>query len=157
MRVREAVEADIPQLVDLRLRMFAEVAPGIGATLTPRDREVTDRFFRDALGDGSSKTWVAEAPGGQIVATGTLTEFRRPPYPGNLQGLEAYVLNMYTLPDFRRQGLSARIMEQLMGHARERGYAKLWLHASDDGRTLYERFGFAPNPRALEWHPPTDS
>ncbi len=153
MHIRQAVQADIAQLVELRLLMFAEVAASIGATLDPRDREVTEAFFRDSLRDGSSTTWVAETAQGRLVATGTLVEFRRPPYPGNLSGLEAYVLNMFTLADYRRQGLSARILEQLTAHCKAKRYGKVWLHATDDGRQLYERFGFAPNPREMEWHP----
>jgi hypothetical protein len=34
--------------------------------------------------------------------------------------------------------------------ARDRGVHRLWLHATDDGRALYEDEGFAPNPSALE-------
>jgi hypothetical protein len=40
-----------------------------------------------------------------------------------------------------------------MAHVRKQGYGKVWLHATDDGRQLYQRFGFAPNPREMEWHP----
>lgn len=155
MLIREALEADIPQLVELRLQMFAEVGPSLGAMPDPRDREVTEVFFRDALRSGGARTWVAEVDG-RIVATGTLVEFRRPPYPGNLSGLEAYVLNMFTLSDYRRRGISAQVLEPLMAHARAKGYGKVWLHATDDGRRLYERFGFASNPREMEWHPPTN-
>ena len=150
--VRQAQPQDLAQLVDLRMQMFAEVGPGLGALPNPQDRAATERFFQQAFASGQSTTWVAEVEG-HIVATGTLAEFQRPPYPGNLSGLEAYVLNMFTLGAYRRRGISAQVLVPLMAHARAKGYGKVWLHATDDGRKLYERFGFAPNPREMEWHP----
>lgn len=91
--------------------------------------------------------------GGEAVACGTLALFVRPPYPGNLAGREGYVLNMYTLPAWRRRGMANALLVAIKAYAREQQLGRLWLHASDEGRSLYERFGFADNPACLECVP----
>jgi GNAT superfamily N-acetyltransferase len=91
--------------------------------------------------------------GKQIVAAGTLALFVRPPYPGNLAGVEGYLLNMYTLPEWRQQGLATALLDAITAYAKARELGKVWLHASDEGRPLYERIGFVTNPDYLEWRP----
>ena len=51
---------------------------------------------------------------------------------------------MYTDPAHRRRGLARRLMETMIAWARAEGHATLYLHASDEGRGLYESLGFAP-------------
>jgi ribosomal protein S18 acetylase RimI-like enzyme len=80
--------------------------------------------------------------------------FVRPPYPGNLAGREAYLLNMYTLPDYRKQGIANALLDAMAAEAIARGFGKVWLHASEAGRPLYERIGFVANPAYMEWQPP---
>jgi GNAT superfamily N-acetyltransferase len=149
MKIRIATSEDIPQLVKLRMNLFAESdAPGHaedGEELV----HVTTEFFKRSLGTDACKTWVAEIDG-EIAAAGTLAVFVRPPYPGNLAGLEAYLLNMFTLPEHRKKGLARTMLDAIMTHAREQGYGKVWLHATDAGRPLYESIGFAPTPTYME-------
>jgi hypothetical protein len=40
-----------------------------------------------------------------------------------------------------------------MHYVQEQQYGKVWLHASAEARSMYEQAGFAPNDKALEWHP----
>ncbi|MNT76197.1 Acetyltransferase (GNAT) family protein [compost metagenome] len=104
------------------------------------------------MGEGSARSWVVEAEGA-LVACGTLALFVRPPYPGNLSGREGYVLNIVTLPAWRRRGMAGALLDAMLVYAREQQLGKLWLHASDEGRALYERRGFVANPAYLEWSP----
>jgi GNAT superfamily N-acetyltransferase len=65
------------------------------------------------------------------------------PRPGSLQGaLEAYVLNVYTEPGHRRGGVARAIMEAIVVWCREQRVARITLHASNEGRPLYESLGF---------------
>lgn len=67
------------------------------------------------------------------------------PRPGTLQGaMEAYVLNVYTEPEHRRSGVARAIMEAIIDWSRDRRLARVTLHASKDGRSLYEALGFEP-------------
>jgi len=65
------------------------------------------------------------------------------PRPLSLQGsMEAYVLNVYTEPGHRRSGVGRAIMEAILDWCRARRVARVTLHASLEGRPLYEGLGF---------------
>jgi len=71
---------------------------------------------------------------------------------GHGVGLEGYVLNVYTLPECRRRGFGRLAMEALMACARER-HIRLTLLATEDGRPMYEKLGFAHDDRTYRWWP----
>jgi GNAT superfamily N-acetyltransferase len=149
-RVRRATPEDLESLVRLRMALFAELdleqTAKDGAPLVAATRI----YLGDALTTGRFHAWLAETDAREAVACSGLVFLERPPAPGALDAREGYVLNMYTAPAWRGKGIARALMETLMAHARELHLHKLFLHASDDGRPLYERLGFRPNPTALE-------
>jgi GNAT superfamily N-acetyltransferase len=62
---------------------------------------------------------------------------------GKSSYLEGDILNMYTVPEARRQGVSSMILEQLLAEAKLMGISKVALHTSKDGEILYRKFGFS--------------
>ena len=62
--------------------------------------------------------------------------------PSVAEGRHAIVLNVYTEPAWRRHGLAEQLMRELLAWARKERLDRLVLHASADGRRLYERLGF---------------
>ncbi|WP_338872021.1 GNAT family N-acetyltransferase [Myxococcus stipitatus] len=149
--IRKAGLEDLEQVVRLRLALMCELhAPAPGEL--DAWASATRRYLMSALPSGRFHVWLAFA-GDEAVSCGGLSPFERPPAPGNLSGLEGYILNMYTVPTWRKRGVSRALLADLMAFARELGMGRLWLHASDDGRSLYESVGFAPNLTALEWTP----
>jgi GNAT superfamily N-acetyltransferase len=52
------------------------------------------------------------------------------------------VLNVYVEPHWRRRGLARRLMQEILEWAPTAGVARLVLHASREGRPLYEALGF---------------
>jgi len=152
MIIRRATQADIPALVSLRMGLFCEVGE-LSDPLADLDLwQATSAYFSTTQADDSARSWVAEV-GDEVVASGTLALFVRPPYPGNLSGREAYLLNMYTLPAYRKQGMASALLDAMVAHASAEQLGKVWLHASEQGRPLYERMGFVANPACLEWQP----
>ena len=57
-------------------------------------------------------------------------------------GRQAIIQNVFTEPDWRRRGLAALLIKRIIDWTREKGIDSLVLHASDEGRALYERLGF---------------
>jgi ribosomal protein S18 acetylase RimI-like enzyme len=47
-------------------------------------------------------------------------------------------------PDWRRRGVAEALMRAVLDVLALRGIRRIVLHASDDGRRLYERLGFVP-------------
>ena len=68
----------------------------------------------------------------------------RPHQDGVAQGVEALIVNVYTEPDWRRRGLAALLMQRVLDYTRDHRITRVLLHASKDGRPLYESLGFVP-------------
>ena len=55
-----------------------------------------------------------------------------------------YLFNVYTEPAHRRNGLAGRLVRTIMVHCKEHGMRVIGLHASAEGRGVYEALGFKP-------------
>lgn len=153
--LRKAGLQELEEVLRLRLALMREMSHLGTSNEQAAWSGVTRRYLEGALPTGRFHVWLAYV-GETAVACAGLVPFERPPAPGNLPGLEAYINNMYTAPEWRQRGISRALLAELMGFARSLGVGRLWLHASKDGRPLYESVGFTPNPQALEWVPHDD-
>ena len=100
-------------------------------------------FIEADLRNGSYRGWLIEVDG-QVVAGGGVAIVGFQPTPFDPSPRRAWVLNMYTEPAFRRQGLAKQVLETIIAWCREQGLRSVLLHASDAGRPLYEAVGFEP-------------
>jgi GNAT superfamily N-acetyltransferase len=146
--VRPATPADIPALVRHRCEMFKDMD-----TLAPEDYPAlavaAAEYYAAALPGGQYYGWVASPAGApeRIVAGGGVQlrpSMPRPGRRGGVQpaGMQALIVNVYTDPAWRRQGLAELIMRTILAWCQETGMVSVALHASSQGRPLYERLGF---------------
>ena len=49
---------------------------------------------------------------------------------------------MYTEHPFREKGVATKIVQESLRWAKAKGFPRMTLHASDMGRSIYEKFGF---------------
>lgn len=89
----------------------------------------------------------------KLVAIGSMCLFSRIPYFENLSGLEGYILNIYTLPQFRKCGLANQILENIIEYSRKNNIKKLWLNSSEQGESLYVKVGFVKKNNEMELFP----
>jgi GNAT superfamily N-acetyltransferase len=147
--IRKAGVEDMDDLIRLR---FALLRTTRGVEKLKDEEalaEATRRYFAQELPAGRFHAWVGVAEGRSVACSG-LVPFSRPPMPDTLASLEAYILNMYTEPQWRGRGIARALFLELVRFSRELGVGRLLLHATPDGRPLYESVGFAPNPTSLE-------
>lgn len=86
--------------------------------------------------------WFAVDAGGAIAAGLGLWLMDWPPHmigPGAPRG---NILNVYTRPESRRMGLARRLIDAALAWCLLNRVRAVILHASDDGRRLYESLGF---------------
>lgn len=100
MRIRRAEASDIEALTRLRLAFLRETGQVSEAHVRAVE-EATRAYFARTLPRDEFVAFVAEHEG-TIVGTSGLVPYQRPPSQRNPGGREAYVLNMYTLPAWRR-------------------------------------------------------
>jgi ribosomal protein S18 acetylase RimI-like enzyme len=80
---------------------------------------------------------------GELVASIGLVVHSVPPSPFNRVGKEGYIMNLVTLPPWRRRGIAHALLSHVVEVLRAEGVPVVSLHASRDGRSLYEELGFA--------------
>ncbi len=141
-RLRTAAPADLETLVRHRRRMWKDIG---GRTTRELDRA-----------DGPYRAWVrrqtrarrfvaflVEAPDGRVAGSGAIWLQPAQPRPGTLsRETMPYILSMFTEPEFRGRGIATRLVRAMLRWATERGYRRIFLHASTMGRPIYARLGF---------------
>ena len=141
-RIRQAIVADVDVILHHRRSMFADMGDGSEAE---REAMVSAArpFIEVAIRDGSYRGWLMEV-GGRVVAGGGVAVVGYQPTPLDPVPRRAFVVNMYTEPEYRRRGVARQVLETIVAWCREQGFAAVLLHASDAGRPLYQELGFRP-------------
>ena len=146
--VREAKIADIPVLAHHRAAMFRDMGTLPLQQMQSLER-ATAAYLGEALPRGEYFAWVAEQSEGTSLIIGGAGVQLRPILPRPRSGTddlelgpEAIVLNVYVEPTWRRRGVAEALMRALLHELAARSVRRIVLHASDEGRRLYERLGF---------------
>lgn len=79
---------------------------------------------------------------GEIVSSALLLVVEKPCNPRFITGKTGDIFNVYTLPEYRRQGIAMKLMKLLMDCAKEIDLDFVELKATKDGCHLYKRLGF---------------
>ena len=68
----------------------------------------------------------------------------------NPTGKKAYIMNMYTASEYRRQGIAFHTLDLLVKDVRKQGVSQIALEATEMGRPLYEKYGFVKMEDEME-------
>lgn len=146
--LRRAVENDAPVVARHRVAMFRDMGT-LPAEQGPPLERAAEAYFRHAIPAESYIGWLAtpgEHPSEVVAGAGIhLREMiprlrldRRGVDPGP-QGL---IVNVYTEQAWRRRGIAELLMREILRFTHERAIDNVVLHASAEGRSLYEKLGF---------------
>jgi GNAT superfamily N-acetyltransferase len=143
---RKATADDLGALARLRWAMQVDRVPE-----HPSDQGAWNTYlaaYRDAFADqishGGFEAWLAE-DGSTAVSCVVLLWWRTPPVFDQLVRRRGMVSSVYTLPQYRRRGISRQLMLLLIARAKELQIRRLVLWASEMGRPMYEGLGFEPS------------
>lgn len=137
MHYRKANLGDVNQLVELRKKQLIDE----GCYLNNNIDDELVKFFSSGIVDETLVVWVASEYD-SIISTCGVCFFQYPPSYSNTTGRIAYVTNIYTQDAYRRQGIATKLLEYIMEEIKKRDYKFVRLHASSQGKNLYERIGF---------------
>jgi GNAT superfamily N-acetyltransferase len=149
--IRLATAADAGAIAWHRARMFqdmGEVPPEMFEALRAKSFEC----LHQALTEGEYVGWLAIAATSPATIVGGAGVALRDVLPHPLvrstgaieiaQGRHGIILNVFTEPEWRRRGIAACLLERIIDWARAEQLDRLVLHASNEGRGLYQRLGF---------------
>jgi GNAT superfamily N-acetyltransferase len=139
--IRRVEAGDIPAMTSARLNYLTEMQGQRTEAYLQELQQNLESFFKQTMAEGSFFALLAEYEG-TVVSYGAMVLKKIPGDLNQSSYLEGDILNMYTLPEFRRKGISSLILKQLMNEAKAMGVSKVALHCSKDGEPLYRKFGF---------------
>lgn len=140
--INKASVSDIKGIIKLRVALLKEVDEIQTEEEEARIISATKNYLETEISNHNFVSYIAKNDE-EVVSVSGVSFFKRPPYLENLQGVEAYILNMYTLPNHRSQGLARQLLEKCIEECKKRNVKRIWLHASKDGEPLYKSMGFS--------------
>jgi GNAT superfamily N-acetyltransferase len=135
----EAAAGDLPQLVELLGILFDQEAE---FTANPAKQEAGLKMILSDPARG--KIYVAR-DGRKVVAMASLLYTVSTAEGGKAALFEDLVVR----PDYRKQGIGAKLLEYVIGQAREQGVLRLTLLTdmqNEQAQVLYRKLGFVGSP-----------
>jgi GNAT superfamily N-acetyltransferase len=130
--IRQATVADVPDLVRLRRVMFETMGFDDPTQLDAADAATT-AYFAAVIPAGRFHGWLAATSAGVAVGSGGVVIDQHPPGPSNLSGQIGYIMNLVTVPLYRRRGIARRIMQAMLKWLAEQGLQWVTLHTNNGG------------------------
>lgn len=146
---KKAGLSDLELLTETRIQVLLAANRLPGSTDMSEVRRGTRRYYEEALADGSHTAYLV-FDGDRFIGAGGVSYYRVMPTYHSPSGKKAYIMNMYTDPAYRRQGIALRTLDLLIEDARSREVSVITLEATDMGRALYERYGFTAMTHEME-------
>lgn len=146
---KRATLEDLELLTETRIEVL-RAANGL-----PEDTEMdevkreTRLYYQRALLDGSHAAYLV-LDGDRFAGAGGVSFFQVMPTYHNPSGRKAYIMNMYTRPEYRRRGIAYKTLDLLVREAGSRGVTAISLEATAMGRSLYEKYGFVKMDHEME-------
>ena len=138
---RPSTLADAALITAHRRAMFEAMGSGTPQSLDEMCRHF-EQWLLARLSDGRYLGWITFEAGRPVASAG-LMFLDWPPHPLHpAESVRAYILNVFVEPEYRRRGLARSLVEQCVDEARRRNIRVTTLHASAEGRPVYEQLGF---------------
>jgi len=138
---KKATIKDIDKLVRTRiivLRAANKLSDDVDMSAVEKESYA---YYKCALETGEHIAYLVY-DNGAFIGAGGVSFYQVMPTYHNPTGKKAYIMNMYTEPEYRRQGIAIHTLDLLVKDAREQGVSQIALEATDMGRSLYEKYGF---------------
>ena len=142
LRFVKATIADLDMLVETRievLRAANKLNDGTDMSEVEKESRV---YYKRALVDGLHVA-ILVFEKDKFVGAGGVSFYAVMPTFHNHSGQRAYIMNMYTAPDYRRRGIAYHTLDLLIAECRKRNICQITLEATQDGKYLYEKYGFS--------------
>ena len=138
---------DIAELMAIRLEMLREVNILSNDYVFSEDFCVYSREY--FLSDNHTTVLAFDGKINEPIGCATLCYMEFIPTFSHPTGKRSHLMNVYTAPDYRGQGIARRMVEMLMEEARRRGVTEISLDATASGRPLYRKLGFRDSEECM--------
>lgn len=149
-QIRRAVSADAATISWQRARMFQDMGL-ISETAFETLRTKVQPRIRECLERGEYLGWLAScADKPDVIIAGAGVYLQKVlPRPLNQsavgEGRQATIVNVFTDPEWRKHGVATLLLKEIIKWSGTQTLDRFVLHASEEGRAIYEKLGFVSN------------
>ena len=149
LRYKKAEPSDIEALTETRIEVLR------AANRLPADADMSEvrrasyAYYEKALCNNTHTAYLVYDEN-TVIGAGGVSFFQVMPTWHNPSGNKAYIMNMYTRPEYRRKGIASKVLDMLVKECRARGITAISLEATDMGLPLYEKYGFIKMEHEME-------
>jgi hypothetical protein len=137
----KATIKDTPVLVEYRILFALELGGGQNHEDIQALREQMTNYFSKATEDKTCISFIAKCDG-TVAGIGSVHLRETPGNFKNPTGRWGYIMNMYTVPNYRRMGICKGILDLLVEEGKMNGITAFELHATKEGELVYKQNGF---------------
>lgn len=132
---------DIDTLVENRILFSLEFSGPQPDYTIDKLRSQMKVYFKKAMTENTCISYIAICDV-TVAGIGSIAIREQPGNFKNPSGRWGYVMNMYTLPAYRRKGICSAILKALVDDAEKMGITAFELHATPAGEFVYKQNGF---------------
>jgi ribosomal protein S18 acetylase RimI-like enzyme len=137
----KATPADLQTLINSRVEFLSEYWGNQDELAETKLREELKSYFENSLQNESYLCWIAKADN-EFAGIGGMVIQQRPGSFRAPDGKSAYIMNMYTVPKYRKMGIASALLEKLIESGKQAGIYFYELHATKEGESVYVKGGF---------------
>jgi len=141
IRYHIATISDIDVLIEYRVEFLKSLGEAPSEAAVEELSLQLRNYFTKALNDGSYLCYYATCHG-EMAGIGALVVREQPGHFKNPAGTVGYLINMYTVPAYRRKGICGQLLERLVNAAKEKGITAFELLATREGEYVYTQHEF---------------
>lgn len=149
LRYKKASVDDLDILTDTRIEVLKAANKLSDDVDMSEVKTQSYLYYKRALVDGEHIAYLVFDED-RFAGAGGVSLFQVMPTYHNPSGRKAYIMNMYTAPEYRRKGIAYKTLDLLVGDIKSRGISSISLEATDMGRPLYEKYGFIKMDAEME-------
>ena len=149
MEFRVATLNDLDLLTTSRIEVLRAANKLDASTDMANVEKESYNYYKNALEDNTHYA-ILVMEDDKFIGAGGVSFYSVMPTYHNPSGKKAYIMNMYTAPDYRRQGIAYKTLDMLVKVSKERGINQISLEATEMGRPLYEKYGFVKMESEME-------
>lgn len=146
IKYRKLTVQELDEFIVMRINQLREEGAEEDIDLKPA---LYDYYNRHII-EGTFVSWLAYE-NDKIVGTSGISFIEKSPYFGCENGKIGILSSMYTVNEYRRQGIAKELLSRVINESKEYGCKMVQITASNTGVLLYTDFGFKKSNNFMQY------
>ncbi len=138
---RKAQPSDMDILISLRMAYLNEAHSGLKSDIAEAIKKQVPGYFQEHL-NRDMVVYLAEDDDKKAVACVFFVLINKPASPLFITGKTGTLMNVYTLPAYRKQGIAKTLVNMAVEDGKKWDLSYIELRATECGYPLYKKAGF---------------